>query len=115
MKMIIKWLIMAVAVIITAYVLPGVNVDSFVTALIVALVLGIISIFIKPLVKLLTLPITILTLGLFTFVIEALMILLVDFLVAGFTVDNFLWALLFALVLAVVNHLLSSLTGQKRI
>lgn len=110
MGILISILINGLAVFFTAYILPGVNVDSFVTAIIVAVVLGIVNFVIKPVLHLLTLPITILTLGLFTFVINALMILLVDYLVDGFHVDNFWAALLFSLVLSVVSSLLRSLT-----
>ena len=98
------------AVFLTAYLLPGVKVDGIFTAIIVAIVLGIVNFIVKPILHLLTLPITILTLGLFSFVINALMILLVDYLVPGFHVDNFWAALLFSLVLSLVSSLLHSFT-----
>jgi putative membrane protein len=110
MGLLISILINGAAVFITAYFLPGVKVDSFVSAIIVAIVLGVVNFIVKPILHLLTLPITILTLGLFSFVINALMILLVDFLVSGFHVDNFWAALLFSLVLSLVSSLLHSLT-----
>ncbi|MEN9327483.1 MAG: hypothetical protein RI947_291 [Candidatus Parcubacteria bacterium] len=110
MGLIIKLLVSGLAVFITAYLLPGVIVDSFVTALIVAVVLGIINTVIKPVILLLTLPVTLITLGLFTFVINALMILLTSALVDGFDVANFWWALLFSLVLSIVSWFLESLT-----
>ena len=110
MGLLINILINGLAVFITAYLLPGVKVDGFITAIIVAIVLGIVNFVVKPILHLLTLPITILTLGLFTFVINALMILLVDALVDGFHVDNFWAALLFSLVLSLVSSLLHSLT-----
>lgn len=110
MGLLISILINGLAVFITANFLPGVKVDSFITAIIVAIVLGIVNFIVKPILHLLTLPITILTLGLFTFVINALMILLVDRLVPGFDVDNFWAALLFSLVLSLVSSLLHSLT-----
>ncbi len=109
MKTLISWFISALAVLITAYLLPGVHVDSFVSALIVALVLGIINAFIKPILIILTLPIGILTLGLFTFVINALLILLTANLVPGFTVDGFLWAIIFSIVLSIVNSVFGKL------
>jgi putative membrane protein len=86
MGIIIRWLVSALAIIITAYLLPGVTVSDIQTALIAALVLGIINAIIKPLTIILTLPINIITLGLFTFVINALMILLTSYFVPGFHV-----------------------------
>lgn len=103
---ILKWLIAAIAVIATSYILPGIYVANFWVALIVALVLGLINSFIKPILLFLALPINVLTFGLFTFVINAALILLADNLVAGFTVDGFLWALIFSLIVSIVNSLL---------
>ena len=112
MKLLISWILNAAAILLTAYLLQGVHVADFTTALIVALVLGIINVTIKPLLFLLTLPITILTLGLFTFVINALMILLTSNLVPGFSVDNFGWALLFSIVMTVLNSILHQLIKE---
>lgn len=112
MSILINWFISGVAVFVSAYILPGVDLDSFVTALIVAIVLGVVNAIIKPVLLILTLPITIVTLGLFTLVINALMILLVDALVPGFQVENFWWALLFSLVLSIVNGVLNSFTTK---
>jgi putative membrane protein len=110
MALLINWLISALAVLSVAYILPGVNVDSFTTALVVALVLGIVNAILKPILVILTLPITILTLGLFTFVINALLIMLTSKLVPGFMVDGFLWALIFSVALSVVNSFLHQIT-----
>ncbi len=109
MNIFFHWILSALAIGIAASLLPGVTVTP-VAALIVAVVLGVINLFIKPVLTLLTLPITILTLGLFSLIINALLILLVDFLVDGFSVAGFWWALLFAIVLALINgffHVLS--------
>ncbi|EKE27396.1 MAG: hypothetical protein ACD_3C00213G0005 [uncultured bacterium (gcode 4)] len=103
MSIIINLLISALAVIITAYLLPWVVVSGFITALLVAIVLWIVNTFIKPLILLLTLPINILTIWLFTFVINALLILLVSEIVPWFRVNGFWWALLFSIVLSLVN------------
>lgn len=103
----INLLLSGIAVIITAYLLPGVHVQNFITALVVAVVLGIITAILKPILLLLTLPINILTLGLFTFVINGVVILLVTAIVPGFHVDGFLWAILFSLVLSLVNWAIS--------
>lgn len=106
MTLLIQWLIYAVAIIITAYLLPGVRLSGFFAALVTALVLGLVNTFIKPLLLLLTLPLNILTLGLFTFVINALLIMLTSSVVPGFTVTGFGWALLFSLVLSIINYVL---------
>lgn len=113
MFIILKWLGSALAVMIASYVLPGVKLDSFWSALWVALFLGLVNIFIKPLLILLTLPINILTLGLFTFVINALLILLASSVIKGFSVSGFWVALLFSIVLAIFNYFFSLLFGGK--
>jgi putative membrane protein len=105
MILLFHWLIMALAVLVSAYLLPGVTLPGFGTAILVAMVLGIINVFLKPFLVLLTLPITILTLGLFLLVINTLLIMLTSALVPGFKVDNFWWALLFGLVLSVVHNI----------
>ena len=109
MKFLINWLIFTLAIIITAYLLPGVMIEGVFAAMIAALVLGLINAFVKPLIIILTLPINILTLGLLTFVINALIIMLTSLLVPGFSVLGFWWALVFSLVLSIVawalNHL----------
>lgn len=102
MEKLINWLITTLAVAVTAYILPGVVVSGFLTALAVALVLGILNIFIKPILVFLTLPINILTLGLFTFVINAFLVWLSSLIVPGFTVDGFLWALVYGAILSFV-------------
>ncbi len=106
MNILAKWLINSLVIIAAAYVLPGVHIASFLTAVAVALVLGILNLFIRPLLVLLTLPLTILTLGLFLLVINAVLILLTSNLVSGFVVDGFGWAVLFSLVVSIL-HLLT--------
>lgn len=110
MNLIVRILIQTVAVLIAAYILPGVEIDSFLTMLIVAIVLGIVNAFLKPILILLTLPITIITLGLFIFVINAFLVLLVSMVVPGFYVDGFLWALLFSVIVSLVSTFLGSLS-----
>lgn len=102
-----NWLLSALAIFAIAIYLPGFEVDSFVTALIVALVLGIINAVIKPILLILTLPITILTLGLFSFVVNALLIWGVAYLVPGFTITGFLPALIAAVFLWLINLIIS--------
>lgn len=100
------------AIFIAAQVLSGVHVDGIVTALIVAVILGIVNTLIKPLLLLLTLPLTILTFGLFAFVINALLVLLVARFVPGFSVNGFWWALIFSLVISIISSFLNSLIKQ---
>jgi putative membrane protein len=106
MEIIINWFISALVIIVAAYVLPGVHVANFTAALVTAVVLGIINVLIKPLLIILTLPITIITLGLFMLVINALMILLASSIVPGFVVDGFWWALIFSIVLSLIYSFL---------
>jgi len=106
---IIRLLVNAVALVIVAYVLPGVHVASFTSALVAALILGIVNALLRPVLVLLTLPVVILTLGLFTLVINAFTFYLVAHLGLGLTVDGFVSALFGALVLTIVSYLLSSL------
>lgn len=94
------------AVFAAAYILPGVHVESFTAAIVTAIVIGIFNAILKPILIILTLPITIISLGLFTFVIQALLIMLADQLVPGFTVDGFFWALILSLVLTLINSVL---------
>ena len=93
------WLVFTLVFMAASYIFPGIHAASFWTALIAVIVLALVNIFVKPFVFLLTLPINILTLGLFTLVINALMIILVTYIVPGFTVDGFWWALLLSLLL----------------
>jgi putative membrane protein len=103
MQILIVWLVSAVLIFVLANILPGITVASFVTAFVVAVVLGLVNAVIRPIILLLTLPINILTLGLFTFVINALMVLLVAAIVPGFGVASFWWAMLFSIILSVAN------------
>ena len=109
MGFLLQWLVSGVAIIITAYLLPGVALKGFTAALVTALVLGLVNAIIRPILILLTLPLNILTLGLFTLVINALLIMLAASIVPGFAVQGFWWALLFGVVLAIVNFALSPL------
>lgn len=114
MNWIIRFLLNGLAVVLTAYILPGVSVNDYGTALIVALILSIVNIFIKPILVILTIPITILTLGLFLLVINAALILFVDNLIGPFEVDGFWWALLFSLIMSIFNSLFADLAGKKK-
>lgn len=113
MKILIHWIISALAILVTAYILPGVHVSGLVTALILAVVLGAINAILRPLLIILTLPISILTLGLFVLVINGFLIILATYIVPGFTVANFWWALLFSVVLVIVSSVLQMFEKEK--
>lgn len=104
--MIYSLLINSVAVFIAAYILDGVKVKSFFTAILIAIVLALINTFIRPVILFFTLPITIITLGLFILVINALILMAVDYFLDGFKIRNFWWAVLLSIVLSLINGLL---------
>lgn len=104
--MIINLLISALAVYLTAWLLPGVSVKSFWAALGVAVVIAVLNVLVKPLLTVLTIPVTVLTLGLFLFAIDAIIILLAGRLLDGFRVDGFWWALLFSIIVSAVTNLI---------
>lgn len=106
MNYIIKILLTAVAVLVLAYILPGVEVDNYSTAIWVAFIVGILFSILKPILVILTLPVTIITLGLFLFVINAGLILLANNWIDGFIVTGFWWALLFSMLLSVFESFL---------
>ncbi len=110
MRTVIVLLMRALAVLITTYIIPGVLIENFFTAIVVAVVLGILNTLIRPLLVLLTLPITIVTFGLFTLVINTLLVLLTSALVPGFKIDTFLTAFIFGIVLSITNWFLNALT-----
>ncbi len=114
MNLIIKIVITAILVMGIAHGIPGVHVVSFVTALIVAVVLGMLNIFIKPILVLLTLPATIFTLGLFLLVINAVIILLCANIVGGFRVDSFWTALLFSIILSFLQSIMYKFLGNDK-
>ena len=106
MNIVLRIVISAIVAFALSYILSGVHIQSFVTALILAIVLGLLNLFVKPILIILTLPITIFTFGLFLFVINSLMILLAAKFVSGFSVDGFWWALLFSLLLSILTSFL---------
>jgi len=114
MNFILKTLLSAVAVVILSKVLPGVGVDSYTTAVIVAIVLSLLNFIVKPILVILTLPITIITLGLFLLIVNAVIILLADNFIGGFSVDNIWWALLFSLLLSFLQSILFSILKEDK-
>ncbi len=114
MKTIFKILLTAVAVLILAYVLPGVAVASYWSAIIVAAVLALLRLVVKPVLVVLTFPITVVTLGLFLLVINAFIIIMADYFIDGFTVKNFWWALIFSILLSFLQSVLHSILKDKK-
>lgn len=112
MNILIQLLLGGIAVFITQYLLPGVHVESFWTGVVVAALIALLNLTIKPILIVLTIPITIITLGLFLLAINAILILLAAQIIPGFTVDGFWWALLFGLILGLVNSLLGVSFGR---
>jgi putative membrane protein len=113
MNFIIRLLITAAVAYGLSTILSGVHIDDFKTAFIFALVLAVLNAIVKPLLVLLTLPITIITLGLWLFIINAIIILIADKFIKGITVDGILWALIFSLLLSVLSSILSALFDRK--
>ena len=109
LKLLVVWLINTVALVAVAYLLPGVSIASFGAALVAALVLGLVNTVIRPILVLLTLPATILTLGLFIFVINGLLFWFVGSFIQGFVVAGFWWGVLGAIVFSLISWLLAAL------
>ncbi|WP_234736218.1 phage holin family protein [Tellurirhabdus bombi] len=109
MGLLIRILISAVAVFFASRLIPGISVPDFGTALLVAIVLGLLNAFLKPILVFLTIPITILTLGLFYLVINVLMVYLAAYLVSGFVVSGFIAALLFSFVVAIITWIMDAI------
>ena len=114
MKLLLRILITAVLVMVISYFMIGVVVEQFTTAIIVAIVLGLLNLFVKPVLVLLTLPVTFFTLGLFLLVINAIIILLCDHFVDGFDVSSFWTALFFSIILSLSQSLVYQLTGEAK-
>ena len=114
MNTLVKILLSSIAVIIASYLLPGVSVDGFTTAVIIAVLLSLLNVTVKPLLILFTIPLTVFTLGLFLLVINALIVLIADSVIPGFEVLNFWWALIFSLLLSLINSLLSDLAKRDQ-
>jgi putative membrane protein len=114
MRFLARLLLNGVAIILAAYVLPGLHVDSPVPALVAGIILGFVNAIVRPVLFLLTLPLTLLTLGLFIFVLNAICFALTAWVVPGFSVDGFGWALLGALMVSVVSWILNGIVVGKK-
>ncbi|WP_264532277.1 phage holin family protein [Flavobacterium sp. N502540] len=114
MNLLLRLLVTAGLVLLIAHFLPGVHVASFTTAVIVAVVLGLLNLFVKPILVILTLPVTLITLGLFLLVINAIIILFCTNIVGGFKVDSFWTALFFSVILSVLQSITYKIIGDDK-
>jgi len=112
MRFLIKWILLTLSVLLAAYLLEGIRVSGFFSALLAAAVLGFLNVFFRPILLVLTLPVNVLTLGLFTFLINALILKMASGVIPGFDVQGFWTAVFGALVISVVNGLLSAFLGR---
>lgn len=112
MNLILRLLVTSLLVLLISYFMPGVSVAGFGTALIVAIVLALLNLFIKPILVLFTLPVTIVTFGLFLLVINAIVIVICDIIVGGFEVESFITAILFSLVLSLFQAVVFSFNKE---
>lgn len=113
MKFIIKILVSSLAVFFGAYMLHGVYLDGFPTAILVALVMGFLNAFLKPILVILTIPITLITFGLFLLVINAAIFLLADYALSGFAIDSFFTAIIYSIIVSLITWILEALFNPK--
>jgi putative membrane protein len=112
-QFLLTWIITALSLLITAYLIPGIIIKGFVVAAIAALVMGLINAIVKPILLIFTLPLTVLTLGLFLFVVNAISFSLVSYFTPGFTIITFWDALFGSIILSIVSSVLSQLLEGK--
>lgn len=108
----VRWLLLAIAIFFAAYMIDGIRVTSFMSAVMAAAVLGVLNAFFRPILLILTLPLNILTLGLFTFVINAILLMMASGVISGFSVNGFGTAILGALLISIVSWLLTSFINE---
>lgn len=113
MKTLLQIILTGIIVLVLSNILGGVQVDGFFTAIVVAAILALLNIFVKPILLVLTLPVTVVTFGLFLLVINALIILMADWLVSGFNVNGFWWAVLFSILLSFLQSLIFSVAERS--
>lgn len=113
MKTLLQIILTGIIVLVLSNILGGVDVTDFFTAIVVAALLALLNIFVKPILLILTLPVTVITFGLFLLVINALIILMADWLVGGFNVDGFWWAVLFSILLSFLQSLIFSVAERS--
>ena len=113
MYVILRWLAYTLAIMLIAWIIPGISVSSIWAALLVVVIMGLINIFLRPLLTFVTLPINFLTLGLFTFVLNALLFMLAGYIAPGFSVDGFWSALLGSLLLSLLSLPINKIGENK--
>jgi len=113
MNVLAKILINTIAVLVVAYILPGIEISSFFDALVVAVVLALLNLLVKPVLVILTLPLTIVTLGIFLLILNGLIVMLAGALVDGFYVSGLFWAIIFSLLVSLVNAILGAKDLRK--
>jgi len=114
MRFLISLLVNGLLVYLAAEILPGVSVAGYMEAVLAALLLSFVNFFVRPALTILTFPITLITLGFFLLVLNGAMVLLVDWLLAGFSVDGLFWAIIFTIILAIFNLIAGSLMGGEK-
>ena len=102
-NILLRWIVYALIIVFVSWIIPGIEVDNFISAMLVCIIMAIINTFIKPFLQIITLPVTIITFGLFTFVINALMLMLAGWIAPGFEVEGFVSALLGSLLLSLLS------------
>ena len=110
---VVRWFFLTVAITIASYLLDGIQVDGFFSAVMAAAILGVLNVFFKPILLVLTLPINILTFGLFTFVINAVLLMMASGVISGFHVNTFWSAVFGSVIISVVNSILSSMINEQ--
>ncbi len=113
MILLLRWLLFTLAIMFTAWLVPGIGVENFQSAMLVTVIMALINIFVRPLIVLITLPINILTLGIFTLIINALLFMLAGYLAPGFEVDGFISAFLGSVVLSFLGLIINMVTINK--
>ena len=114
MKILLTWIIGALAILLSAWIVPGVNIAGFGASLLAALILGAVNAVIRPIIIILTLPINILTLGLFTLVINVAMVALVALIIPGFSIANFWTALIFTIILSIITWIMEGVIKEEK-
>lgn len=115
MYLITRWILFATAIMLVSWVVPGISISGFLAALVVSIVIGLINATIRPLIYFISLPINILTLGLFSLVINALLLLLAGYITPGFTVSGFLSALIGSILLSLLGIGINSISEKERV
>ena len=115
LNILVKWILFAVVIIFTAWIIPGISVSNFASALLACIIIALINAFIRPIVQLISLPVNFLTLGLFSFVINALLLMLAGAITPGFEVKGFFSALLGSIILAIFAGIINKKDNRKEL